>query len=124
MRTPCPTRDTPPCSTSIAAQDGAQHPSYELSSDLRADRPRRALAERFEHPLRLLASARPGLAEKDIGHGRRHRGSGRRLFRMAAPQFLVRGLAVNRSIVLAGVGRTAQRRLALVLRDRSELASG
>src|SRR6185295_14845970 len=53
-------------STFFPAEDRSQYAAQHLPAELRADAAGRAPGHRFQHPLRLPAAARPGLAEKNV----------------------------------------------------------
>src|SRR5690242_16234731 len=86
-----------------AAEDRAEDAAHDLAPDLRADGARGALGHRLDQALRLLAAARPGLAEQDVvDRVGRFFVRGRRGWSVlfGAPlQFLVGGFAVDRLFI-------------------------
>src|SRR3954467_12537124 len=105
-----------------AAEDRAEDAAQYLPAELGADRARRALRQCFDHALRLAATTRTRLAEKDVRHRvRAMRGLGR-LCRRSAFELFVRRFAVSWRVVLARNRGAPHEIGALAIRDRPKLA--
>src|SRR5207245_5407637 len=119
------------------AEDRAEHTADDLAPDRGADAARGAARRHLGEPF-VMAAARPGGAEQDVAQhaaalrtrGTRRRRLPPRLLRRvrargrAALELLVRRFAVDRGVVRAGDERARDQRLALLGRDRADLAAG